>query len=150
MGPELAVGMLIAWVIAKTRRAGKQLDGVADQMVDAAAVRVRELVLGKLGADSAVQQLLLEGEQGGEVSDRTRRRVELALEDVTEKDTQFAIELRAALATAAESANIHLEDTHGGTAISGSASASGAGGSAIGAIGAVGGNLSTGQASDPR
>jgi hypothetical protein len=37
MGPEVAVGMLIAWVIAKARQAGKQFNGVADQVVDAAA-----------------------------------------------------------------------------------------------------------------
>lgn len=150
MGLEFAVGVLIAWVIGKARRAGKQLDEVADQVVDAAAVRVRELLLSKLGADSAVQQLLLEGEQTGEVSDRTRQRVELALEEVTYKDTQFATELNAALTAAAERTDSKLVATHGGTAVSGNASASGAGSSAIGAIGTVSGDLSSGQALDPR
>jgi hypothetical protein len=148
MGLEVAVGMLIAWVIAKARRAGKQFEGVADQVVDATAVRVRELVLGKLGGDSAVQQLQLEGEQDGEVSDRTRKRVEMALEDVVEKDTQFAAELEAAL-VAAEKASGGVMATDGGTAVSGTATASGTGSSAIGAIGSVRGNVLSRQAPDP-
>jgi hypothetical protein len=149
MGPEVAVGMLIAWVIAKARRAGQQFDGVADQVVDAAAKRVRDLLLRKLGSDSALSQLQLEGEQTGKVSNRTRQRVELALEDALEKDVQFAVELRLALVEATKAqgkAGVVL----GTNLVSGTAAASGDGSSAIGAIGFVAGGVSSGQASDPR
>jgi hypothetical protein len=74
MGLEVAVGFLIAWAVGKARRAGKQLDGVADQVVDASAVRLRDVLLRKLGGDSAVQRLQLEAAEGGDVSDRTKQR----------------------------------------------------------------------------
>jgi hypothetical protein len=100
MGLEVAVGILIAWVVSKARRAGKQFDGVADQVLDATAIRVKDLLLTKLGADSAVHQLQLEAAEKGEVSDRTRKRVEMALDEAVEQDSDFATELKSALTTA--------------------------------------------------
>ena len=133
MGLEVVVGFLIAWVVGKARRAGKQFDGVADQMVDASAVRLRDVLLRKLGSDSAVQRLELEAAESGEVSDRTRQRVTLALEDAVEQDTEFADELTAALAEAEK--NGGLTATSGGTVIIGTANATGTGSIAIGAVG---------------
>ena len=136
MGLEVAVGFLIAWAVGKARRAGKQLDGVADQVVDASAVRLRDVLLRKLGGDSAMQRLQLEAAETGTVSDRTQQRVTLALEDAVENDSQFAGELKAALA----------EAETGGTVISGTANATGTGSVAIGAVGR---DANLGQTPDP-
>src|SRR5689334_15664251 len=133
MGLEVVVGFLIAWAVGKARRAGKELDGVADQVVDASAVRLRDVVLRKLGGDSAVQRLELEAAETGEISDRTQQRVTLALEDAVEQDAQFADELKGALAEAER--NGGLVATSGGTVVSGTANASGTGSVAIGAVG---------------
>jgi hypothetical protein len=144
MGLEVAVGFLIAWAVGKARRAGKQLDGVADQVVDASAVRLRDVLLRKLGGDSAVQRLQLEAAETGQVSDRTQQRVTLALEDAVDQDSQFADELKVALAEAEK--NGGLVATTGGTVISGTANATGT--SSV-AIGAVGRDANVGQAPDP-
>ena len=138
------VGFLIAWGVGKARRAGKELDGVADQVVDATAVRLREVVLRKIGADSAVQRLELEAAETGEVSDRTQQRVTLALEDAIEQDPQFADELKTALAEAEK--NGGLVATSGGTVVRGTAHATGANSVAIGAVGR---DANLGQSPDP-
>jgi hypothetical protein len=147
MGLEVVVGLVIAWVVGKARRAGRQLDGVADEVVDASAVRVRELVLGKLAGHSVVQRLEREAERAGEVSDGTRQRLTHALEDAVEEDPQFAGALQAAVAEAEKHGG--LVATHGGTVVSGSVSASGAGSAAFGAVGSIGDNARFGQAPDP-
>lgn len=144
MGLEVAVGFLIAWAVGKARRAGKQLDGVADQVVDASAARLRDVLLRKLGSDSAVRQLQLEAGESEQVSDRTKRRVTLALEDAMEQDAQFAAELTSALAEAEKHGS--LVATHGGTVVHGTATASGQGSTAIGAVGR---DVTVGQAPDP-
>jgi hypothetical protein len=144
MGLEVAVGFLIAWAIGKARRAGKQLDGVADQIVDASAARLRDVLLRKLGNDSAMQRLQLEAVETGRVSDRTQQRITLALEDAVEQDTEFANELTSALAQAEK--NGALVATSGGTVISGTATATGQGSVAIGAVGR---DANMGQAPDP-
>jgi hypothetical protein len=133
MGLEVVVGFLIAWAAGKARRAGKQLDGVADQVVDASAVRLRDVLLRKLGGDSAVQRLQVEAAETGEVSDRTQQRVTLALEDAVDQDPQFADELKEALAEAEK--NGGLVATTGGTVISGTATATGTRSVAIGTVG---------------
>jgi hypothetical protein len=143
MGLEVAVGFLIAWAVGKARRAGKQLDGVADEVVDASAGRLRDVLMRKLGKDSAVERLRREAARPEGVSDRTTQRVRLALEDAVEHDRGFAAELESALAEAAE--NGGLVATSGGTAVSGTATASGGG---I-AIGAVGRDANIGQPPDP-
>lgn len=144
MGLDVAVGFLIAWAVGKVRRVGKQLDRVADEVVDASAVRLRDVLLRKLGKDSAVQRLQLEAAEIGEVSDRTRQRVTLALEEAVEQDKQFAAELTSALVQAEK--NGALVATSGGTVISGTATATGL---CTVAIGAVGRDANLGQAPDP-
>ncbi|MFC9250048.1 hypothetical protein [Amycolatopsis thailandensis] len=136
------MGFLIAWTVGKARRAGKQLDGIADQVVDASAARLREVVLRKLGTDSAVERLQLEAGQPEGVSERTAQRVTLALEDAVEQDVDFAADLKAALAEAEKSAAIA---GLGGTVVSGPVTASGHG---I-AIGAVGGDANVWQPPGP-
>ncbi|RSN31365.1 chromosome partitioning protein [Amycolatopsis sp. WAC 04169] len=142
MGLEVVVGFLIAWAVGKARRAGQQLDGVADQVVDASAARLRDVVLRKLGADSAFERLRLEAGQPEGVSERTTQRVTLALEDAAEQDADFATDLKAALAEAERSGAIA---SVGGTVVSGPVTASGHG---I-AIGSVGGNANVWQPPGP-
>ncbi|UMP00031.1 hypothetical protein [Amycolatopsis sp. EV170708-02-1] len=142
MGLEVVVGFLIAWAAGKAQRVGKQLDGVADQVVDASAERLRNVVMRKLGADPAVERLRLEAGQPGGVGDRTQQRVMLALEDAVEQDTDFATELKTALAEAEKNGVV---TTSGGTVVSGAVTASGHGV----AIGAVGRDANLGQAPDP-
>ncbi|QUQ64488.1 hypothetical protein [Kutzneria sp. CA-103260] len=80
-GLEVVVGALITWVIRKAGRVGKRADDVVDQSLDAAVDRVHELVMAKLESDPAVRRLETEATETGEVTDRTRARVRLALED---------------------------------------------------------------------
>ncbi|MGW5715332.1 hypothetical protein ACWEVP_04135 [Amycolatopsis sp. NPDC003865] len=141
MGLEVAVGFLIAWAVGKARRVGKQLDGVADQVMDASAVRLRDILVRKLGTDSAVQRLQLEAAESPEISERTLQRVTLALEEAVVQDGEFAAELESALAEVSDS-----DGTPQTMAVSGSAVAHGGG---I-AIGAVGRDVHLGQAPDPQ
>ncbi|OLR93765.1 hypothetical protein [Actinokineospora bangkokensis] len=107
MGVEVVVGMLIAWVAAKARRAAQRADGVVDDAIDKGVEKVGELVLGKLGGDSAVEQLQLEA-AGGEdrVDELTKQRVDLSLQAACKSDPEFA----ARLAEAVEQARDELRD----------------------------------------
>src|SRR5262249_891977 len=96
---EVVVGLVIAWAIAKARRVALRTDGVVDKVLDAALDRVGALVTKRLAGDSAVQQLEAEAATG-EVSDRTRKRVELAVADAADNSPDFARELEAAVAAA--------------------------------------------------
>jgi hypothetical protein len=144
VGVEVVIGALIAWAVGKARRAGKALDGIADDVVDAGAAKVRDVVLAKLGDDSAVRKLAEEAAETGEVSERTRTRVALAVEDAADEDDRFAAALEAALAEASRSGGVVA--THGGTVVSGSAQARDHG---I-AIGGVGRDAHIGQPRDPQ
>jgi hypothetical protein len=144
MGLEMAVGFLIAWAVGKARRAGRQLDGVADQVVDAASARLRDVMLRKLGTDSAVQRLQVEAAESATISDRTRDRVTLALEEAVEEDREFAAELESAMADV-EKSGVASAISYV-TEVSGTATAAGGG---I-AIGAVGRDVNLGQVSGPR
>ncbi|MEV4052719.1 hypothetical protein AB0J55_16180 [Amycolatopsis sp. NPDC049688] len=147
MGIEVVLGALIAWAASKARRAGKALDGVTDEVVDGLAVKARtkilELVLGKVGDTPAVKALEAEVATGGEVSELTRTKVELAVTAAERDDTQFAQALQAAVAEALSHGGTVAMP--GGTVITGTASTSGSG-DAFGAVGAV----YKGQAPDPQ
>jgi hypothetical protein len=97
-GIEVAVGFLIAWFARKAGRAGKKIDGMTDEALDAGLDRLGELVTRKLGNDTALTQLEAEA-SAGEVAPRTETRVQLALEEAAEKDSAFATGLNAAVAT---------------------------------------------------
>ncbi|WP_410614038.1 hypothetical protein [Amycolatopsis sp. lyj-109] len=144
VGVEVVIGALIAWAVAKARRAGKALDGIADDVVDAGAAKVRDVVLTKLGGDPSVQKLAAEVAETGKVSERTRTRLELALEDAIDDDAQFADALKNALAEVHPQGGVVA--SHGGTAVSGTAEAHGHG---I-AVGAVGHDVHFGQPRDPQ
>lgn len=96
-GLEVAVGFLVAWFVRKAGHAGKHLDAMADEVLDAQLDRLHEVVVRKLGNDSALEQLQLEAAKG-DVGTRTQARVRLALEEAAEQDKTFAADLDAALA----------------------------------------------------
>jgi hypothetical protein len=97
-GLEVAVGFLVAWFVRKAGHAAKRLDAMADEVMDAQLDRLHEVVIGKLGNDSALEQLQLEAATTGEVGTRTQARVRLALEEAAEQDKTFAADLEAVLA----------------------------------------------------
>jgi hypothetical protein len=96
-GLELVVGYLIAWGVRKARRVGQRADAEVDQALDAGMDRLHELVVGKLGVDPALTALERES-VAGEVSPRTRQRVQLSLEDAAESDEGFKARLDEMLA----------------------------------------------------
>jgi hypothetical protein len=97
MGLEVAIGALIAWAIAKARRAGREADELVDDVIDTGMEKVHDVVLAKLGQDPALAKLEIEAATSGDVTPRTRQRVELALADAVEGDPGFADRLREAI-----------------------------------------------------
>jgi hypothetical protein len=149
MGIEVVLVALAAWAVSKARTAGKALDGIVDAAIDAGASRardkVRDVVLGKLETDSAIQKLAAEVAETGDVSERTRRRVTEAIEDAADCDPAFAASLQEALSTAEQ--HPVLVAAWGGTSVSGTAAANSPGSIAIGAVGR---DAIIGQPQDPR
>lgn len=97
-GIEIAVGYMFAWAVRKGRRVADRTDAEVDRGLDAAMDQLHALVSRKLGADAAVQKLAEEAGTGqDELSDRTRRRVQLSLEDAVEQDPDFAEALQRAV-----------------------------------------------------
>jgi hypothetical protein len=135
---EFVIGLVAAWAIAKARQVAVRADGVVDQALDAAVDRVGELVTSRLAGDSAVAQLEAEAADTGEVSARTRQRVQLAVEDAVEKSPEFGRELEAAVA-AAQATGAHGVIINGGV--------TGSGGLTSGAV--TGGSVSVGTPQDP-
>jgi hypothetical protein len=114
----LVVGYLTAWVLRKAKQASCRLDAEVDAAMDAGLDRVHELVAGRLGTESALVRLEAEAAESGEVSQRTRQRVELALADEAERNEQFAQALaevlgRLAKAGGPSAAGIDLRDARG-------------------------------------
>ena len=100
-GLELVSGWLAMYAWGKVRRAAGRADAEVDKLVDHGLDRLHDLVSEKLGEDPAVERL--ESEAGRdtaqvELSDRTRQRVELALEDAVTDDPDFAAELQPLVA----------------------------------------------------
>jgi len=140
---EFVIGLVVAWAIAKARRVAVRADGVVDQALDTAVDRIGELVTRRLAGDSAVAQLEAEAADNGEVSARTRQRVQLAVEDAVEKSSEFGRELEAAVAaahTAAQATGANGVIINGGV--------TGSGGLVIGAI--TGGAVGFGTPPDPQ
>ncbi|MFF9409822.1 hypothetical protein ACF1B0_30510 [Streptomyces anandii] len=96
-GIELVVGYLAAWAVRKGRRVAGRADQEVDQALDAGMDRLHEVVASKLGDDPALERMALEGQSGQEPSERTRQRVQLALEDASDDDSDFALALQAAI-----------------------------------------------------
>jgi hypothetical protein len=141
---EVALGLVLAWVVAKARRVAARADGVVDEALDAAVDRVGQVVMDKLGSDSAVQRLQVEAAESGEISELTHKRVGLALEDAVARDPEFAQRLEAAVA---EVDKAGAAAGPGGVAISGGVHAKDSG-VAIGVV--AGGTVSVDRtATDP-
>jgi hypothetical protein len=100
----LVAGYLVAWAWRKARRVGAGLDQDVDEVLDAGLGRLHEVVAAKLGSDPALVRLDEEAAVSGEVSDRTRRRVEDAVAQAAEEDPRFAASLQAVLAALIEAA----------------------------------------------
>lgn len=92
----LVVGYLMSSVLRKARRARDRADRHIDEAIDAGVDRLANLVLNKLGSDSSVIQLQQEAANDVD-SERTRTRVELALEEAVEQDEAFAEALRGSV-----------------------------------------------------
>lgn len=90
----LVVGYFAAWVARKARRVGDRVDGKIDQALDAAVDRLANSVLSRVGGEPAVGQLTEEAGSGVD-NERTKMRVQLAIEDAIERDKAFGDELRA-------------------------------------------------------
>lgn len=95
-GLELVVGYLVGWFLKKSRHVGTRADQEVDRVLDRGMDRVHDLVSRKLGDEPALAQLA--DEAAREVDNpRTRQRVLLALEEATERDSEFAARLGAVL-----------------------------------------------------
>jgi hypothetical protein len=89
----LVVGYLAAWVARKARRVGDRVDRALDDALDARVDRLCDLVVRKLGGEPALTQLEQEVAEGVD-NERTKVRLQLAVEDAAERDPSFADELR--------------------------------------------------------
>jgi hypothetical protein len=98
VGLELVAGYLVAWAVRKAKRAGQRLDKETDEVMDAGLDRLHEVIAAKLGTDPAIEKLEIEAIESRQPSDRTIRRVNDAIEEAAEDDSQFAALLKAVLA----------------------------------------------------
>jgi hypothetical protein len=104
-GVEIVVGYLFAWAVRKTRRLAGRADAEVDRALDTGMDRLHDLVSSKFGQDPVMERVREEAEAGyEEPSDRTRRRLALALEDAIETDEEFAKTLQGALEQLAQTA----------------------------------------------
>ncbi|MDD9381381.1 hypothetical protein M8Z33_32980 [Streptomyces sp. ZAF1911] len=95
-------------------------DATPDQALDAGVHRVQEIVRAKLGGDTAFARAVEEGAaRNGELTKRTRTRLQLALEEALEdpSDPGFAEALAEAIA------RIHAAGPHAYAAFTGKATA---------------------------
>ncbi|MFJ9635032.1 hypothetical protein ACIRU8_45805 [Streptomyces sp. NPDC101175] len=98
-GIELAAGYAIAWAVRKAKRVAGRADAEVDHVLDAGMDRVHEVVAARLGTDPALERVMAEAaSEQGEVTGRTRTRLELALEEQAEQDPGFAALLEEAVA----------------------------------------------------
>ncbi|SNQ50911.1 conserved hypothetical protein [Frankia canadensis] len=101
-GIEIAVGVVFAWAVRRARRVGERMEEETGRIVDAGLDRVHDLVSQALGEDDPVLAHVEEEAQAGagELSERTRQRLSLALEDAADRDRAFAAALAQAVAVA--------------------------------------------------
>jgi hypothetical protein len=116
---EVAVGLLVAWFARKAGRVGKRLDGITDEAIDASAAKLHDLVMAKLGTDPALAKLAAEAAETGDAGDRTKARVQLALEEAVEEDAQFAAALETLVPAGGVTIAGNVTADHGGIAIGG-------------------------------
>lgn len=86
----VVAGYVIAWVVRKTRRVADRLDTEADAASDAGLDKLRAVVAAKLDRDPVLEDLDEEAAaEGGQVSELTRQRVELAVTAAARRDEEF-------------------------------------------------------------
>lgn len=90
---SFVIGYLVSWMTNKARRVGQRADGRLDDVVDTQVDRLCDFVLEKLGAEPAVRQLEREVTEGVD-NERTKLRLQLAVEEAAEQDTEFADTVR--------------------------------------------------------
>ncbi|MFI6157879.1 hypothetical protein ACIBCA_34945 [Kitasatospora sp. NPDC051170] len=90
-GIEIAIGYVFAWAVRKAKRVTGRADEEVDRTLDAGMDRLHDLVGRALGEDPALRKLEEEATAGLEQpSERTRRRVQDALEEAAEQDPGLA------------------------------------------------------------
>jgi hypothetical protein len=142
-GVDLVAGYLFAWAVRKFRRVGAAADTEVN-VLDAAGDKLHELVSTRLGNDSSLARLEQEAKAGVD-SERTRRRVQDAVEQAVEDDPTFAAQLGAILAELAGGQSWQ-QVTH-----TGSVRQHNTGGTAIANTGVVGGDITVdGSVTDRR
>jgi hypothetical protein len=92
------LGILIGWFARRARHVGERLDEKVDEVLDHGLEKVHDLVSAKLHGEPALTTLEGEVVENGEPTDRTKTRVQLALEEAVETDQVFADALGAAVA----------------------------------------------------
>jgi hypothetical protein len=91
-GLELVAGAAVGYLVRKARRIGRRADADVDLALDAGMDALHRVVSEALKGDSSLTTLE-EQAQAGSDTDRTRRRVQLAIEQAAEDDTSFADQL---------------------------------------------------------
>ena len=95
MGPEIVVGLLIAWAAGRDRRLAPS--GFSGEALDRTMDRVHAVVVARLGGSETVERLLVEaGTERGAVTGRTRADAVRTIADTIRADSAFAAALRAA------------------------------------------------------
>lgn len=102
MGPEIVVGLLVAWAAGRSARLAPRVDGLSGAAVDLAMDRVHAVVVARLGGNEAVERLLVEaGTERGAVTARTRADAVAAVAATMRADEEFAGALADAVGPAA-------------------------------------------------
>jgi hypothetical protein len=152
----VVAGYVIAWVVRKARRVGNRLDAQADAVIDASLSRLDEVVEAKLSGHPVLAELVEEAEQAqagtGEISERTREQLELAVAAAAQEDASFGqavTDLLAQLRNAEQTAGRSVIVAPSSTVFTGAAhSHAEPGGIAIGQAGVV--NVDRGHADPPK
>jgi hypothetical protein len=92
-GLELLAAAAVGYLVRKARRVGTKADAEVDRVLDAGMDALHDAVSKALGPDSSLA-LLDEQAQAGADTERTRQRVQLAIEQAAEDQAQFADQLR--------------------------------------------------------
>ncbi|MGH8881242.1 MAG: hypothetical protein ACRD0P_28500, partial [Stackebrandtia sp.] len=93
LGVEAVCALTVTWLWKHLRGHAGRVANLADSGIDAGLARLEQLVEQRLGADTALAKLRTEAHSGTE-NPRTHRRLELALQDAAESDSQLVAELR--------------------------------------------------------
>ena len=89
---ELAVTYLAAWAFRKAKSVGKRVDTEVDRVLDGALDRLHDTVSRWLGQDAAIEKLEDEAKRES-VTERTKQRVQLSIEEALEGNPELVDEL---------------------------------------------------------